>query len=303
MVSESDSQELSRKVNELHRDADVVRHYGETHPGVVVGLRIDRGPPVELVVLLWDDPAGHHAQELRGLVSKPERLQVEAAQWSAESLEEVRSEIHSMAMGSQGIFKGWGPGFGVVTARLRADQEALAAELHDRYGGMVSLTLGTFPYPMDRPLTWVERLGRPASLRSEEVTIPGLQARIELVAPTIRAGADSFARLVLANVGDSPIELRTDQPLRAHMSDPDTREAVGGFTGNIAGTGRMVCLAPGEQTEIQVWIGTASLRRDLGYALPPGGYTLLVHLPVYQQDQRGPHTAVTVPPVEIVVVE
>jgi len=69
-------------------------------------------------------------------------------------------------------------------------------------------------------------------------------------------------------------------------------EAVGGYSGAVAGTGRVIDLATGESAGIPVIFGTASTREDLGYVLPPGRYWLRVQMRLH----HGPGAPLTTTP-------
>jgi hypothetical protein len=73
---------------------------------------------------------------------------VRSSPWPAVRLDEIRTEIHKMATASgAGLFNGWGIGGGMVNVRLRADGEKLAAQLHERYGDAVDVTVGFLHFP------------------------------------------------------------------------------------------------------------------------------------------------------------
>ena len=90
------------------------------------------------------------------------------------------------------------------------------------------------------------------------------------------------------------------QPLVGSLLNA-SQEAVGGFSGWIAGTGRNVDLAPGESASIGVIFGTASIREELGYALPPGRYWLKVQTS-FRPGPGEPPYALTAPLTQITVV-
>lgn len=297
---------------EVHEASQVVRRYEHEHPGVVGGVRIEQEAVRRVRVLLWDDDR-RHERALRGLVAHPELLVVEPMAWSPSYLETVRAVIHEMATtGAQGEIRRWGPGWGVVQATLAADQEPLAAELHARFGSAVSLTLGAFPYPRDRPATWQEQ--RVATLQQqrsrqpivlpEEIIVPGLELRLELLTPQVRSGADGAGRLWLTNAGRSPLGFLTGPTVPAETIDPESGETVGRWVGSMTAVGRRIDLAAGDRTDIRVLVATTSIRPELGYSLPPGEYLARVQLPVnHFEGARGPNRrVVTVPPAPFTIV-
>ena len=79
---------------------------------------------------------------------------------------------------------------------------------------------------------------------------------------------------------------------RNGLTKADILETVGGYSGWIAGTGRVIDLAPGESASVGIIFGTASTREDLGYVLPPGRYWLRVQMRLH----HGPGAPLTVTP-------
>ena len=200
----------------------------------------------------------------------------------ATHLDEIRHQVHELAA-DLSVFRGLSIRDGAVNVGLRADAESLAAQLHESYGSDVRVTLGRFPYPRDRTPTIeeqrvAERLrNRPAD---EEVSIPGLEATLELNHRTVVSGRDGTGRVTLRNVGGVKVEFSSEQPLVGGVNAPASGDAVGGYVGAIAGTGRGVLLFPGDEQVIDVIFGTASWDLHRGYALPPGRYVVTARVPV-----------------------
>jgi len=157
---------------------------------------------------------------------------------------------------------------------LRADQEHVARELASRYGSAVQLRVGLFSFP-DR------RGSRPRQAPGpvlEEQAFEGLEMSVEVDQEVLEAGDDGRGRLVVRNSCPERIgPLDCGQPLVGSLLN-SSYEAVGGYSGWVAGTGRTINLAPGESASIPVIFGTASTREDLGYVLPPGRYWLKVQI-------------------------
>jgi hypothetical protein len=297
---------LSRELMELGPDVEVVHTYGEEHADEFAALKMDHRPPVRIEVLFSGDRLAEHEAALQRLMAHPDRLKVLPSRWSLSELQAVIADLSEMAQAERGAFRQWGPGWGVVNVTLRADKEVLAARLHERYGDAVSITLGKFPYPVDRPLTWLEvqRRGRPKGTPPEEVTIPNLEARLELSAPELKAGEDGKGQVVLRNAGDTRIDFLSEQPLVGVVVEPGSNKVVGGYLGAIAGTGLGLKLDPGEEVEIRLIFGSASFRREVGYSLPPGHYQVLTHVPVVTSARDGkPFTRrhTSVPPADLVI--
>ncbi len=180
---------------------------------------------------------------------------------------------------------------------LRADQENLVSELAACYGSAVVLRVGAFSFPgcrRSRP----RPPGRPAP---EEQAFEGLEMNVEVDQRALEVGDDGDGRLVLRNSGTERIgPLGCGQPLVGSLLNA-SHEAVGGFTGAIAGSvddpdaGRLPgCEVDDGQSR------AASTREELGYALPPGTYWLKVQMR-FQHEPGGPTHAVTAPLTQITI--
>jgi hypothetical protein len=88
---------------------------------------------------------------------------------------------------------------------------------------------------------------------------------------------------------------RGSQPLVGSLLNASL-EAVGGYSGWIAGTGLVVDLSPGRSASIPVIYGTASTPEDLGYAVPPGTYWLKVQMGFRLNHPAGPPSHALIAP-------
>jgi hypothetical protein len=166
-----------------------------------------------------------------------------------------------------------------------------------RYGSAVKLRVGFFSFPDRRH----SRPRPPAGPAPEEQAFEGLEMSVEVDQEVLEAGDDGHGRLVLRNSSTERIgPLDCGQPLVGCLLDA-SHEAVGGFSGAIAGTGRFIDLAPGQSASIQVIFGTASTREELGYALPPGRYWLKVQM-LFRHGPGEPTRALTGPLTQITIV-
>ena len=125
-----------------------MRKYGDSHPEAWVELRFEMQPTVRIVSLFAGDNVQGHARALRNLVGHPDQLEVRSSPWPLIHLEEIRAAIHELARITEpGKIRRWGIGGGKVNVGLAASQEHLAAELQDRYGEAIDLTVGFFHFP------------------------------------------------------------------------------------------------------------------------------------------------------------
>jgi len=297
---------------EVNAEVYVVRSFGDAHPGVLVSVRVEVGTPLQVVALLSPWEFDDHADALRALMARPDRLKIEQSRWAASYLEEIAAEIHDLALASErGVIKQVGVGWGTVDIGLGADQEALAAQLDGRYGGAVGLTVGQFPYPPGRPPTLPEQISakyssapdRATPSRPQALPVPGLETQLELTPPEVRSGREGHGHVVVRNVGSRRVEIQTDQHLVGAVIDPVSGDTVGGGRMFVAGTGLLLALEPGEEATIHVVYSTASGRRELGYALPPGHYIVRTEVPIHADgpEPNGPARVLSVTPAELLI--
>jgi len=273
----------------LRGDFEIVASYGEERPGDWAGAWWDNEPTVRIVAAFTGDAAAHDAA-LRPRLRHPGRLVVESRQHSLSDLRRVREEIERtlrqrQAQTGRPILHSVGNGKAVISVHLRADQEHVARELASRYGTAVELRVGLFSFP-DRPR---RRPRPPAGPAPEEQAFEGLEMSVEVDQTVLEAGDDGRGRLVLRNSSPGRIgPLHCGQPLVGSLLN-SSLEVVGGYSGWVAGTGRVIDLAPGETASFPVIFGTASGREGLGYLVPPGRYWLQVQMRL----QHGPGAPLT----------
>jgi hypothetical protein len=285
----------------LRGDLELVTRYGEEHPETWAGVWFDNEPTVYIVAAFTSDVAQHDAA-LRPRLRHPGRLAVQGRPHSLADLRQVRQEIErtlqqQAAVTGRPILTSIGQGKAVIHVSLRADQENVASELAARYGSAVELRVGAFSFPGRRPCS-----PRPPGAPALEEQAPGgLEMNVEVDQTVLEVGDDGHGRLVLRNNGQERIgPLSSGQPLVGSLLNA-SREAVGGYTGWIAGTGLTIDLEPGRAASIKVIFGTASSREELGYALPPGKYWLKVQLS-FRHGHGEPTYALTAPLTQITIV-
>ena len=286
------SAQLSFEQGKLRNDVATVRAYGEAHPDTWVALRFENEPSVRIVALFVGDDLRPHEEALRQLVEHPDQLELRSSPYPLAHLEAIRDEIHALATSLEsGTFKMWGVGQGMVNVQLRASEEPLAAELHDRYGGAVDLTVGSFRYPAMTPLyPRVETWGKQAPLLSADVADVSVPKGL-----TIGSGEDLMSVLLTHNNTDQELVIKTNGQVTARVVDPQTGDYVGGFTGAQHMPLIPFRIPPGESVDIPLLIGTASSVPELGYAIPPGQWSIEVTLGISDQGAfRTPLLPITV---------
>jgi hypothetical protein len=259
----------------LRGDMELVRTYGESHPGAWVQALWENEPSVRIVAVLTGPDIGKHEVALRGLVRHPDRIQVRWAPWSFARLEEIRNEVTSMAKAAEpGVFSGWGTGKAVVVIRLRADQEDLAKELRELYGEAVELTVGSLRFPnLPRPdgeaSPWTSRSVADLPLLPSGAADLWLESQIE-----VRSGQNAHGRFLVRNLGIDELVVKTNGQVTARVVDPTGPEVIGIYAGAQTMPLVRFTARPGEVVKIPLLIGTACPNARLGYATPPGQWEL-----------------------------
>lgn len=288
----------------LRQDVEVIRHFGETNPDSWTGLRFENEPRVRIVASFVGD-LGQHEYELRRLLAYPDRLVLEQSRWTKSQLDDMASEIQRTlhqreATTGRPVMARLGVGIDVVSVRLQADQEELAGELAERYGDAIEVEVGAFAYPMGRKRRHPHP---PRGPEPEIVDIEGLALGLQPERRVFEVGDRGQADLVVRNVSTHHIgHFHFGQPLLAVLVDESGQVAGGPAPALIAGTGRSIDLDPGDELKIDVLIGTASYREDLGYLLPPGQYWLRTYLRISEGEPPNSQTRTLSPPLEPVTI-
>jgi hypothetical protein len=269
--------EINLRRAELCDDRVRVEAYGAEHPDVFAGVRsVADSDSARLVAGVTRD-LDAHAARLRQLVAHADRLDVVQMPASQAQLGRIRSVIQEEL--------GFGPGkplrrlsrAGGGAFRVRVDLAAYAEDdaqrLVERFGDAVEVRVGAFGYPADLD----ERPSPPIAsqeplLDESEVEVRGVQAFV------VRSGYDLDSELQVTNRGKAPLVIENSGTQFGRVVDPRTREVVGGFSGHhILPLVRFTAL-PGEAVTVPLIVGTASFKRSLGYAVPPGDWSVEVVL-------------------------
>lgn len=255
-----------------HEDVETSHRYGETHPDVFGGMRVDGDRlRVGLTVL---EP---YADELRVQLQHPEAVDIVPVAYTERQLGALQEEVMHRARAA-GVFQGCSRRFQRVHVQLRADGVQHARELHDAFGDRLAITVGRRRYP---PTGDVDK---PRAAPASTTRIPGLTIRAVLDATEVPSGAFYEGHVVLRNTGTGTISVDSDQPLAASLVD--LRGHVAGVdTRPVAGTGARFDLPPGHERRIRFTGGTAGSAGH--YATPPGDYEVVVTVPLYGPEVRG----------------
>jgi hypothetical protein len=150
--------------------------------------------------------------------------------------------------------------------RLAAWATELAAELDARYGDFIDLQVGHLNYP-ERTLRSVHRLtARPLDpLRVAVVAVEHLE---------VRSGYDVRSTVLIENRDEHPLVLRTNGVVQSVIVDPANGDVIGSFADAQILPLVRVQADPRQAISAPMLIGSASLRPELDYAVPPGRWAL-----------------------------
>jgi hypothetical protein len=148
----------------------------------------------------------------------------------------------------------------------------IAATLNAKYGDAVDLRVGAMTFPTRQ--LWVSEYSR--QLHGEPVASEGLD--VEPLSPlTVRSGRFTHQDVLVTNRAAHEQVLLTNGDLTSAVTD-NAGTVVGLYVGphTLARVG--FAIEPHRSRPVPVLIGTASVVPDLGYAVPPGQWWLVIAL-------------------------
>lgn len=196
-------------------------------------------------------------------------------------LDDVHRQVIALVGDDHHRVQGHGIGPEHVQVKLRSDEDALARDLHERFGDSLEIRLGRHPYPLGPAGP------PPPPVPESTVPIPGLRLTAELERQIWRPGEIIRGLLRLTNTSAEQMpELAYGSPATGLLLDP-AGVVVAGFSGPTRGTGRRVQLAPGAEETVLFVSGSDTFDPAGGAVLPPGDYLVVVRLHVRRdQDQE-----------------
>ncbi len=262
----------------LQHDVEAAIEYGAAHPDEFASVRFENAPRVRIVVG-FTDHIDVHCEALRALFEYPDEFEIIRQPETAHDILRIQEEVAAMAGGK---LVSAGSGAGTIDVTLRADGEAIADQIHAKYGDLVTIRVGLQAYPPDTGPA-PDCTGMPGPL---VMGLP-LKASLQLGSPTVRSGEDFTATATVTNTSDAAVDFESGEPMMAYLYRPGTDQVVGAYVGGIGGVGAGQTLAPGESIDLDVVGGTASCLPDLGYALPPGQYDVRAAIDRYERPNGG----------------
>jgi hypothetical protein len=274
----SGAESLSQAQNRLEGDFEIAMGYAAEHYDEFGSIRFENSPQVRLVIG-FTGHLGEHCSALRDLLEFPDEFELFQDGVTEANLRAIQDEVVQIA-GEYSSSVGSGSARGVVTVDLRADGEQVAAEIVERYGDLVEVTVGALSYP-DRSLAGGFPCGLTLPPPSDEAE--ALVAIVELVDPEVASGADYRGVATITNVGEEMVGYESGSPLIAFVFLPGGEDVVGVLTSNVAGVAVQADLGSGDSIEVDVIGGTASCDPELGYSLPAGAYEVRAAVEHYER--------------------
>lgn len=268
--------EKNRRHAELQDDRRRVEAYGAQHLDAFAGVTSVLAGETSRLVAGFTRDLDSHSARLRELVSHADRLDVIEVPASQPQLEQIRSAIfEELGFGPDKPLRGLsGPGGGAfrVHVDLAAYAEEAARRLVERYGDAVEVRVGVLGYPVDLGE------GRLAPRASQELPLDDTVGIHSVWPLVVRSGYDLDSELLITNHGPSSLVVESWGKEIGRVLDPARGEVVGGFSGGHPLPLVRFTASPGESVTVPLIVGTASYRRSLGYAVPPGEWAVEVVL-------------------------
>jgi hypothetical protein len=159
-----------------------------------------------------------------------------------------------------------------IHIKLAAWATDIAATLNARYGDLVDLRVGAMTFPARQ--LWVSEYVR--QLHGAPAEPAGID--VEPQSPlTIHTGRSTHREVLVTNRTAREQVLLTNGALTSAVTD-NSGTVVGLYVGphTLARVG--FAIEPHQSRPVSVLIGTASVVPDLGYAVPPGQWRLVIEL-------------------------
>jgi hypothetical protein len=273
---------IARDQQRLQGDLALAQDYATRHAADFGSIRFENTPRVRIVIGFVTN-LQQHCAALRGALEFADEFEVI---WSPATNADLEALLNEITNAYRDYLVGAGLMSDAIELTLRADGEAIAAEITAKYGSLVDIWVGMLHYP-DRGLG--EGGGCARFLHEPAIGLP-LRASVKRLSQVeIRSGADFSGDVTVVNVGSTAFDFESGRPQTALILGPDGRTLVGAYFGAIAGTGAGALIEPGGTYDMDFLGGTASCDPAVGYAVPPGEAFVVVPVDVYRRtDPNGP---------------
>lgn len=249
-----------------------VQSYANTQSATFGALRFG-GKGNATVVVSFVGDLQVHAEALTRLVDVPNGVVVCPALQAASARVQLANEILARASGAM-VSGTLTPTDGRPVVVLRADRRDVADDLLRTFGSRIQVILGEVAYP-DPSVPREDTAGaRPCG----EVPAAGpTSASLRWSVPRplrVHSGGDFLTKVSWKNIGRKVIAYESGDPITGLVTRVGSSHVVARYTGAIAGVGHGMALRPGRTDTVYGLVSTASCDIALGYALPPGKYSV-----------------------------
>ena len=249
----------------------VVLEYGSQHPDTFggYGLHWVADGDASVFALFTADLATHRAA-LTEQVPYPDELIMCQSPINNTQRRNIQATLtaeladHFASIGSDSMS-------GRVTVGLAPTDEAIAADLVDRYGAAVDVTVGALTYPLTNAENVCGPPLEPSLVAGLEITV--IQPDTG-TAPTATGTAKLTARLT--NTGDRTIQFGSGSPTAVITNADGTPRTIG--TRMTATLGLQITLQPGAHRDFDLDLSLSSCDPGVGYLVPARDTHVVVSL-------------------------
>ncbi len=265
----SEQSQIMDETSRLEPMLGVVLQYGSERPDEFGGYGLHWfGVGDASVFVSFTGDVAQHRAALAEQVEFPDELivcqaaasETDRAAIQATLVEELSGRFTSIGSGGKS---------GSVSVGLNPTEESLAAELVDRYGAAVDVSVGALNFPLDQ----AEAVCPPVLGAS---LIDGLEVSIlaDSPHPVIDQAGSVAVSVRLANTSDRPISFGSGQPTAVVTDSQGSPRTVD--TRGVADVGIGIDIEPGGHQDFDLDVSLASCDPANGYLLAPGEHFLVV---------------------------
>jgi hypothetical protein len=256
----------------LQRTIEQVQQYAITQPATFGDLRFG-GKHNGTVVVSFTRDLQVHADALTKLVDVPNGVVVCPAAQTAAARVALANELVNRANGAM-VGGSLTPPSGPPVVMLRADRRDVADDLVRTYGSRVQVVLGEFVYPDRTVVPLYGESNRPCgSLPTPGPSSGSLKWSVPK-ALRIHSGGDVNTQVSWKNNSRRAVTYESGDPITGLVTAVGGSRVLARYSGAIAGVGHGLTLRAGRTDRVQGLVSTASCDASLGYALPPGKYSV-----------------------------
>ena len=264
--------ETVKAQSHLNSTIQQVQRYAATQP-TFGDLRFG-GPNNGQVVVSFTGDLQVHVTALTSIVDVPDGVIVCPAAVTAASRAALANELVNRA-GAAMVGGSLTPPTGPPVIVLRADRREIADELVAAYGTRIQVVLGNFVYP-DAAVARLDTTLPPQPCGLLPTPGPRSAALRWSVPKPLRVntGGDITTTVAFRNTSRRDVPFDSGDPITGVVTRPGSTTIIARYNGAIAGVGFGGTLRPGDHSTLTGLVSTASCDATLGYALPPGRYTV-----------------------------